>query len=180
MKKSLKVLAAALVLALSPSCMQLQPTAKETIPEAEVVLAKKNFRVVATQVSGEDTGFALFTGVQAFTRLLSIYPFWDVSTLPTGITLDPISESKALDDLYKNSGANVTGRSTQLINVRKEYGGFNAFIFGRPKIRYTADLIEFCSPGSVGVTQTEAKPEAASTATPPPAPQKKTSKKRRR
>ena len=157
-KNSLKYVVAALALALAPSCMQMQPTATETIPEAEVVLAKKNFRVIATQVSGEDTGFALLTGIQAFTRVLSIYPFFDASTLPTGITIDSVSDAKALDNLYKNSGASNTGRATQLINVRKEFGGFNAIIFGRPKIRYTADLIEFCPQGSVSAPQTEQKP----------------------
>lgn len=157
MKNSLKYIVVALALALVPSCMQMQPTANETIPEAEVVLGKKNFRVIATQVGGEDTGFALLTGVQAVTRLLSVFPFIDVSSLPSGITIDAVSDAKALDNLYKNSGANMAGRSTQLINVRKEFGGYNAIIFGRPKIRYTADLIEFCPQGGVSTPQAEQK-----------------------
>lgn len=196
MKKSFLCAAAALVLALAPSCQQMQTVGKETIPKTEVVLAKKNFRVIATQVTGEDKGFALFTGVSMFSKILGRALTWhplidkDI-VLPTGLTIDPVSEAKALDNLYKNTGADRTGRATQLINVRKEFGGFNAIIFGRPSIRITGDLIEFCPtgysspiPDAAGATPPAATPVAAPAAAPAaapktPAPAKKKSRRRR-
>lgn len=177
MKNAFRFFAAALLLALVPSCMQMQPVAKETIPEAEVVLARKNYKVVATQVRGEDTGFALFTGIRAFSRFFALMPFINVTNFPTGITIDSVSDAKALDNLYRNSGAVHTGRATQLINVRKEYGGFNAIIFGRPKIRYTADLIEFYTPGAASPQPQTTAAEASKAA---PARKPVTKRKRRR
>lgn len=161
MKNSFRFFAAVLVLALASSCTQMQPVDKETVPDARVVLAKKNYKVLATQVRGEDTGFALLTGIQSFFRILSVIPFFNATNLPSGITIDAVSEAKALDNLYKNAGALNTGRATQLINVRKEIGGFNVLLFGRPKIRYTADLIEFYTPGA-DISQSQNTQEAVS------------------
>lgn len=160
MKKSYKALAAALMLALMPACQQMQIAGTETIPDAEVILAKKNYRVVATQVSGEDKGFALLPGLQAFSHVAALAPYMNMS-LPTGILIKAPSDAKALDNLYKASGAVHTGRATQLINVRKEYGGFNAIIFGRPKIRYTADLIEFGAAAPAPAPAAAEAPDAA-------------------
>ena len=165
---------AALVLALMPSCYQMQTVSKETIPYAEVKLSKKNYRVLATQVSGEDRGFSLFTGLQGYNRFITAYNeglnfLVDIPTVPPGIPIDRVSDSKALDQLYKNSGADRTGRATQLINVRKELGGFNAIVFGFPKIRYTADLIEFCPSGAVATTQQAAAETAPAPAAAPEA-----------
>lgn len=201
MTKALRLTMAALALVLMTSCYQMQTVSKETVPYAEVKLNKKNYRVLATQVSGEDRGFSLLTGLQGYNRFITAYNdniniFMDIPTVPPGIPIDRVSDSKALDDLYKKSGANQTGRATQLINVRKELGGFNAIIFGFPKIRYTADLIEFCPSGAVAstqvptaetasipvattVAQTVETPEAKPAPKEKPAPRKKTRGRRR-
>lgn len=144
MKRTLYIAAAA-VLCLMPSCYQMQPVSKETIPHARVELDQNNYRVLATRVSGEDSGFSLLpiagTAVNAFAQII---PFGNGEAIvPAGIEITTPSEADAFKELYRKTGADQTGRATQLINVRKEYGGFNAFIFGRPKVRVTADLIEF-------------------------------------
>lgn len=188
MTKALKITMAALVLALMPSCYQMQTVSKETVPYAEVKLNKKNYRVLATQVSGEDRGFSLFTGLQGYNRFITAYNeslnfLVDIPTVPPGIPIDRVSDSKALDELYKKSGANIPGRATQLVNVRKELGGFNAIIFGFPKIRYTADLIEFCPSGAVASTQVaaaEAAPAPAAAPEAKPEPKKTATRKKTR
>ena len=128
-----------------PSCYQMQPVGKETIPAAEVELSQNNYRVLATRVSAEDAGFSLLpiAGTVA-NALVQFMPFGksDVA-IPAGFQISAPSEADAFKELYRRTGADQPGRATQLINVRKEYGGFNALIFGRPKVRVTADLIEF-------------------------------------
>ena len=185
MKKSLKLAVAAISLGMLASCQQMQPFSTETIPDAEVELSKKNYRVLATRVSGEDAGFSLLPVTQVLNGLLKIYPVGSFS-VPAGIVFKAPSEAKALEQLYTKSGASKTGRATQLINVRKETGGLNAIIFGRPKIRITADLIEFCSPEMVGNTQpaqpaatTQPQPAAEQPAATPAKPTPKAKKARR-
>lgn len=183
MKTSHKLVAASMLFGLLASCHQMQPYSTETIPDAKVELSKKNYRVLATRVSGEDAGFSLLPATQVLNGLLKISSV-DSFSVPSGIVLKAPSEAKALDQLYTLSGASKTGRATQLINVRKETGGLNALIFGRPKIRITADLIEFCPPESVGVTQT-AQPDAQSQVQPTatsakPAPKAKKARRGRR
>lgn len=132
---------AAAMLALVPSCYQMQPVGKETVPTAKVKLQENNYRVLATRVSAQDKGFSLLPGAGTVLNIMSFGMF--SHAIPAGITIKTPSEAKAMKDLYTKTGACHTGRATQLINVRKEYGGFNAFIFGRPEVRVTADLIEF-------------------------------------
>ena len=143
MKVTAKLMAAAAaVVALLPSCSQMSPCGTETVPTAEVILAKKNYRVVAARVTGEDAGFTILPALSGLTRLAGA----NAMAVPNGFPLVPISEAAALDDLYKKSGlSNPNGRALQLINVSKEIGGYNAFIFGRPVVRVTGDLIEFTS-----------------------------------
>lgn len=146
--------AAAAVVALLPSCSQMSPCGTETVPTAEVILEKKNFRVVAARVSGEDAGFTILPALAGLSRLAGS----KATALPTGIPVVPITEAAALDDLYKKSGlSNPNGRALQLINVSKEIGGYNAIIFGRPIIRITGDLIEFTSSSSAATTDEKKK-----------------------
>lgn len=148
-----------------PACQQMQVVDTETVPVADVILSQKNYRVLTTQVTGEDKGFALFTGLRNFSYVSSLNPYSrvdnEVFAIPTGLPIKAVSDAKALDNLYKASGAIHTGRATQLINVRKEYGGLNAIIFGRPTIRYTADLIEFSAAAPASVPAADAAPAAA-------------------
>lgn len=144
MNSKIKMIGAAALMATAVSCTQMSPSGTETLPDARVVLGQNNYRVLATQVSGEDTGFSLFPVVKAVTGTIgSLVPYVDSSKIPSGLVLKSPSEMKALHDLYEKSGAITPGRATQLINVRKEVGGFNAIIFGRPRVRITGDLIEF-------------------------------------
>ncbi len=146
------------LMVLLSSCSQMQTERTETIPEASIILEKKNFRVLATRAVGEDAGFSLFPGTAIFTKLVTLIPGLDKKDIPDGILLDTPSEYKALNNLYKTSGACHTGRATALINVRKETGGWNAVIIGRPRIRITADLIEFIPSDAVTPSeQTETK-----------------------
>lgn len=143
MKKSLYLIATVIGLSAISSCSQMTPAGTETVPGANVRLSQNNYRVLATRVSGEDAGFSLFPGVKAFTKVLTLIPGVKSDDIPAGLVLNAPSEAEALDKLYKASGASQTGRATQLINVRKEVGGWNALIIGRPRIRITGDLIEF-------------------------------------
>ena len=145
MKHKLHAVAAAVLLFMLPSCYQMQPVSKETIPTAKVELAQNNFRVLATRVSAEDAGFSLLPIVGTAANALAQFISFGLADnpLPIGIEITSPSQADAIKELYRKTGADQTGRATQFINVRKEVGGFNAFIFGRPKIRVTADLIEF-------------------------------------
>lgn len=140
MKLTLKIASAA-CLALLSSCYQMQPIGKDTVPLGKVELADDNYRVLATRISGEDTGFSLLPIAGTAANILTLGFFQSV--IPGGIEFKSPSESNAIKQLYQKSGANQTGRATQLINMRKEIGGYNYLIFGRPKVRVTADLIEF-------------------------------------
>lgn len=141
MKLTSYIAIAAAALSMVTSCQQMHPVARETVPMAKVKLAQNNYRVLATRVSAEDKGFTLLPGAATALNIATLG--WMSHAIPAGITIKSPSDSKALKDLYAKTGACHTGRATQLINVRKEYGGLNAIIFGRPTVRYTADLIEF-------------------------------------
>lgn len=141
MKLAINLAIAAALVTLVPSCYQMQPFAKESIAGARVELSQNNYRVLATRVSGEDTGFTLLPLAGTAANIVTFGVFDGI--IPNGIEFKSPSDVEAIKQLYKNAGANKPGRATQIINVRKEIGGLNAFIFGRPKVRYTADLIEF-------------------------------------
>lgn len=144
MNTKIKMIGAAAMLTAVVSCTQMSPSGTETLPSAQVKLQENNYRVIATQVTGEDTGFSLFPVVKLVTGPIgNMIPGSGSSKLPGELMLKAPSESKAISNLYKKSGAIHTGRATQLINVRKETGGLNALIIGRPRVRVTADLIEF-------------------------------------
>lgn len=140
MKYILSLMVSAAAIALLPSCSQMQETGANTLAHAHVNLEQNNFRVVATQVSAEDTGFCLFPGIGLITKVI---PIPGADNCPKGLTIVSPSIQKARKDLYHKTGADQPGRATQLINVREETGGLNAIIIGRPKVRVTADLIEF-------------------------------------
>lgn len=145
MKTVLNAAVAAALLLMVPSCYQMQPVGKETVPGAKVELAQNNYRVLATRVSAEDTGFALFPVAGAIGNAALTMGTFGLANgvFPAGIEIVSPSESDAFKELYRKTGADQPGRATQFINVRKEAGGYNALIFGRPKVRVTADLIEF-------------------------------------
>ena len=140
MKLILKISAVA-CLALLSSCYQMQPVGKDTVPFGKVELAEDNYRVLATRVSGEDSGFSLLPIAGTAANIVTLGFFQSV--IPGGIEFKSPSEAAAIKELYQKSGAYQTGRATQLINMRKEIGGYNYLLFGRPKVRVTADLIEF-------------------------------------
>lgn len=144
MKTKIKMIEAAAMMTAVVSCSQMSPAGTETLPGAQVKLQENNYRVIATRVTGEDTGFSLFPVVKVVTGPLgSLIPGSGSSKIPGELMLKAPSESAAIADLYKKSGAIHPGRATQLINVRKETGGLNALLFGRPRVRVTGDLIEF-------------------------------------
>lgn len=114
----------------------------EQVPKTVVRLDQGNYKVVATQVKGESSGF----------HVLSAIP----TSLPTGLddikglfgggdggfALKSATKAEALRDLYKKAG-DITHRATAFINMREEKTGTNFLIFSRPKYVITADLIEF-------------------------------------
>lgn len=144
MNINMKMIGTAALMCAAVSCTQMNPSGTETVPCAKVVMSQNNFRVIATQVSAEDSGFSLFPGLKSLVGGIgAAIPGVNVANIPAGLEIVSPSESKIMGDIYKASGACHTGRATQLVNVRKERGGFNAIIFGRPRVRITADLIEF-------------------------------------
>lgn len=142
MNKNVKMIGAAAMMAAAVSCTRMTPCGNDYMPT--VNLEQNNYRVIAAQVSAEDAGFELFSGIQVFTSTFGpMIPFVDASKLPTGLTVKSPSEMKALQELYRRSGAINPGRATQLVNIRKETGYTNLILFGRPRVRITADLVEF-------------------------------------
>ena len=145
MKRSIYIAVVFAAAVLMPSCQQMQPVSKETIPVARVDLAQNNYRVLATRVSAEDAGFCILPIAGTVVNTVAQFITFRKSdvVVPAGIEVLSPSEADAFKELYRKTGADQPGRATQLINIRKEYGGVNALIFGRPKVRITADLIEF-------------------------------------
>ena len=83
MKNTLKLAAAAALIALLPSCTQMTPSGTETIPQARVKLTENNYRVLATRVSAEDKGFSLLPIAGTAAKVITLGAFNHV--IPNGL-----------------------------------------------------------------------------------------------
>ena len=102
-------------------------------------LSKNNYRVIKADVTGESTGFYFL-----------FIPFvW-----PT------VSEAKhdLYDKLYAQ-GIVLEGRAIALTNTTEDRGGYHFLLFGIPKVKLTADVIEFI-PGSGTDSPNEIPPQS--------------------
>lgn len=113
------------------------------VSDSQIRLDQANYRVVATQVKGEDKGFHLLSAFPT-TIPTSLSALGDIMKLSAdgGIAVTSASRAKAIENLYKNCG-DLRNRPVALINLREEKSGVNLLIFSRPKVTITADLIEF-------------------------------------
>ena len=93
-----------------------------SLPQAGVTrtdLTKNNYRVVKSNVRGDDSGFSLF----GFIPIVSP------------------SYADALRSLHYN--VDMEGKSTALANVAQDYSSLYLILFSITKITVTADIIEF-------------------------------------
>jgi type VI secretion system VasD/TssJ family lipoprotein len=92
-----------------------RPAARSTTAE----LSRANYRVVATDLRGRDTGF----------RLFGILPFVSPSYA------DAMSELRDRVDM--------SGRATALVNVTEDESTLYLVLFSLPRVTVTADVVEF-------------------------------------
>ena len=90
-----------------------------SIPKSDTCLTEKNYRVVKTNVRGEDTGF----------RLLGF------------ISFEEPSHSDAMRNIHEQ--VNMQGQSMALANVTDDLTLGNFILFSIPRLTISADLIEF-------------------------------------
>lgn len=106
----------------------------------DVQLAEANYRLVATNVSGEaEAGYLL--GLSAGSGL-------GLSTLALiRIQGEGLLYKEALEDLWQNFEAqygSVEGRRLALVNVRYDADALNVLgLYTRPKVSIRADVVEF-------------------------------------
>ena len=141
MKNTILISALSATLALS-SCVSHR-MGDENIARTDIRLEQANYRVIATQVKGESTGFHILSAVPTSipTSLSDLGKFAKLSP-DGGITIKDATKAQAIENLYKNCG-DLRNRPTALINLREQTGGTNYLIFSRPKTTITADVIEF-------------------------------------
>ena len=141
MKNTILISAFSAILALS-SCIS-HKMGDENVATTDVRLEQANYRVIATQVQGESTGFHLLSAIPTSipTSLSDLRELAKLSP-DGGITIKDATKVQAIENLYKNCG-DLRNRPTALINLREQTGGTNYFIFSRPKTTITADVIEF-------------------------------------
>ena len=105
-----------------------------------VELSQSNFRIIASNVSGEASadyllGFSIAKGGEMHT----------IALIPLGG--DRMLYKVALENLWRNfeqTHGNIKGRSLALVNVRFDADALNVLVFyTRPKISVRADVIEF-------------------------------------
>ena len=89
------------------------------IPKSDTCLTEKNYRVVETNVRGEDTGF----------RLLGL------------ISFEEPSHSDAMRNIHEQ--VNMQGKSMALANVTNDLSVGYFILFSIPRLTISADLIEF-------------------------------------
>ncbi len=141
MKNTILISAFSATLALS-SCVS-HKMGGENVATTDVRLEQANYRVIATQVKGESTGFHILSAIpNSIPSSLSDLGELVRLSPDGGITIQDATKVKAVEDLYKNCG-DLRNRPTALINLRTQTGGTNYFIFSRPKTTVTADVIEF-------------------------------------
>ncbi len=141
MKNTILVSALFATLALS-SCVSHNMEG-ENVSSTNVRLEQANYRVIATQVKGESTGFHILSAIPTSipSNLSDLGKIAKLSP-DGGITIKDATKVKAIENLYKNCG-DLRNRPTALINLREQTGGTNYLIFSRPKTTVTADVIEF-------------------------------------
>ena len=141
MKNTLLISALSATLALS-SCVS-HKMGDGNVARTDIRLEQANYRVIATQVKGESTGFHILSAMPTSipTSLTELGKLVKLSP-EGGIAIKDSTEAQAIKNLYKNCG-DLRNRPTALINIREETGGRNYLIFSRPKTTVTADVIEF-------------------------------------
>ena len=86
----------------------------------DVQLSHGNYHVVRSGIQGTSSGFWL---------------------LFIPISSPNYADAKA--DLYRQAGLNMAGRSVALANVTEDHSLFTLLLFSIPRVKITADLVEF-------------------------------------
>lgn len=113
-------------------------TEGEDYKETMVNLSESNYKVIATRVKGEASGFNILSMIPTNFSLKKL----NVTGAKNGFSILSTTEEEARKDMYSQCG-NLSGRSVAFINLVKEEGGTNFFLFSFPKDRVIGDLIEF-------------------------------------
>jgi hypothetical protein len=114
-----KLLLLALVLCVSACANQGDVMGQRT--DTSVALSSNNYKVIKAGAEGESTGFYLFGFI-------------------------PIVSPNAADakaSLYANVGHPLEGRSVALANQTEDRSNMYLLLFSIPKLKVTADVIEF-------------------------------------
>jgi len=104
-----------------------------------VELAKGNYKVVATSITGESKAEYLFgasIGVGMYTQTFAIIP----------LQKDRQLYKLAMENLWKNfeiKYGNPVGRKLALVNVRYDSQALNTFVYTSPTVTIIADVVEF-------------------------------------
>lgn len=105
----------------------------------EVQLQRGNFKVVASDVSGEAQAGYVLGG--SFSMGMTTNTFALVRVAGSGMLY-----KEALENLWKNYEAShgpVEGKKLALVNVRYDAEALNLFIYTQPRIIVRADVVEF-------------------------------------
>ncbi len=86
----------------------------------QVSLAQNNYRVLKAGATGSSSGFWLLF-----------------------IPISGPSYADAKEDLYRNAGLPLEGRSVALANTTEDRSFFTLLLFSIPTVKITADIVEF-------------------------------------
>jgi Family of unknown function (DUF6567) len=117
-------LAAALSAAmmLSAGCASTRVTNNTPSTETQVNLNHANYRMIKAGAEGRSYGFRFLLGI---------------------IPITAPSSAAAREDLYRNVGESVNGKSVALINVTEDRSTTWLLLFSVPKLVITGDVVEF-------------------------------------
>jgi hypothetical protein len=137
MKKSISVFAIVAIAYISSGCMATGVTSSTHL--TNVGLSSSNYKIVATNMSGEATSGGIL-GVSFGVGMAGV----QYSVIP--LTPDRTLYKNAMQNLWtnfesKNGGA--TGRTLALTNLRYDAETFNIFFYTKIKVVVIADVVEF-------------------------------------
>jgi len=137
MKSKLSVISLTLLIFLAVGCSSSGQFTSGNLTNVE--LSKKNYRIVATNVSGEASagyliGFSFGSGSNQST-------FAVVRVEGKGLLY-----KEAVEKLWENfelEHGSPVGRQLALVNVRYDTDNLNLIVYTKPKVSIRADVVEF-------------------------------------
>ncbi len=137
MKGSLQVMSLTLLIFLATGCSSSGQFSSMNLTNVE--LSENNYRIVATNVSGEATagyllGLSFGNGSNQATLAL------------VRVEGEGLLYKEALENLWDNfeqEYGSPEGRQLALVNVRYDTDNLNLLVYTKPKVSIRADIVEF-------------------------------------